>query len=394
MKKFISLFLVIVLVLSMTACAPAKPQSSTPGQGPAPNEEKDTISFAVCGPMTGDNAEYGIAFRQAAQCQADKWNEKGGLLGKQIKLVVYDDKGSPEEAANIGQQIVSNKEITAVIGHFTSSCSMAAAPIYQENAMLEISPTSSHADYPKIGDWMFRTTQRPHEEEYSLCDYIINKVPDVEKIGILILNNDWGIQSGTIAEQVLNEYASAAGKTIEIFKERVVEGSDDYSSVVTNFKNAGIDTIYNCSTYTVAVPFLNQLKTAMPDVRAFTHFNTMVPQMTEVLGEKAEGIVATAIFASFYSDPLVTEFVERFKSMDAKGRDPIPDSALYYDASGILFAAVEKSGTNDREKIRESLIAMEYDGVTGHLKFNENRECPRSCRYVVVDKDLKWSELK
>ncbi len=394
MKKLISLFLALTLILSMSACSPTQTNVGSGGENQGSGEEKDTIAFAVCGPMTGDNAEYGLAFRQAAQCQADKWNEKGGLLGKQIKLIVYDDKGSPEEAANIGQQIVSNKEITAVIGHFTSSCSMAAAPIYQENSMLEISPTSSHADYPKIGDWMFRTTQRPHEEEYSLCDYIIHNVPDVKKIGILILNNDWGIQSAEIAEKVLNEYAAAEGKKIEIFKEKVVEGSDDYSSVVTNFKNAGIDTIYNCSTYTVAVPFLNQLKTAMPEVRVFTHFNTMVPQMTEVLGEKAVGIVATAIFASFYSDPLVQEFVEHFKSMDAKNREPIPDSALYYDASGILFSAVEKAESEDREKIREALKTMEYNGVTGLLKFDENRECPRSCRYVVIDKDLKWSELK
>ncbi len=381
MKKTISLFFLIILGLFVT-CATFSSLAA------------DTISFAVCGPMTGDNAEYGIAFRQAAQCQADIWNEKGGLLGKQIKLVVYDDKGSPEEAANIAQQIVSNKEIVAVIGHFTSSCSMAAAPIYQENAMLEVSPTSSHADYPKIGDWMFRTTQRPFEEEYSLCDYIINKVPDVKKVGILILNNDWGIQAGEIAEKMLKQYAAEAGRKIDIVVERVVEGSDDYSSVVINFKNAGIDTAYNCSTYTVAVPFLNQLKTAMPDVRVFTHFNTMVPQMTEVLGKKAVGIVATAIFAPFYSDPLVQEFVERFKAIDAKGRNPIPDSALYYDASGILFSAVANAGTVDRENIRQALKVIEYDGVTGHLKFNENRECPRSNRFVVVDENLEWVELK
>ena len=86
----------------------------------------------MVGPQTGDNAEYGKSMKTAAQIAVDEWNEKGGVLGKKIKLVDYDDANSSEQAASIAEKIVGDETISAVLGHFSSGVAMTAAEVYQE----------------------------------------------------------------------------------------------------------------------------------------------------------------------------------------------------------------------------------------------------------------------
>lgn len=126
MKKLVCMLLAIIMVISLAACG-AKTDTGTaaPAGDTAKTEASDTIRLAVVGPMTGQDAMYGTGFRQAAQIMADKWNAEGGCLGKKVEIVVFDDKGSPEEAANVAEQIVADDSIVAVVGHFSSSCSMA-----------------------------------------------------------------------------------------------------------------------------------------------------------------------------------------------------------------------------------------------------------------------------
>ena len=131
---------ILVAVLSTAAlsllagCGNTKKEANNTDKANA-----DTVKIAVAGPMTGDNSEYGIGFANAAEMKAEEWNEKGGVLGKQIEIVKYDDKNTSEEATTIAQKIVSDGTAAGVIGHFSSGVCMTAAPIYQENKMIEIS---------------------------------------------------------------------------------------------------------------------------------------------------------------------------------------------------------------------------------------------------------------
>lgn len=406
MRKQLSILVCLILVASMLAGCSSSPSGGTSGgsQGstPAPSGGGSTKApagsevayFAICGPFTGDNAEYGVAFRQSVEIQRELWNAKGGVNGKTIEYKYFDDKSSPEEAANVAQQIVTDPDIICVIGHFQSSCSMAAAPIYQENNMLQVSPTSSHKDYTGIGDWMFRVTQLSIDEARTQAEFLINMLdPAPKKIGLFVINNDWGREMAEVEEEYLHEFAEKAGIKIETFTETVVEGNDDYSSVVTNFVSKGIDVLVNCATYPVAVPFLNQLITASPGIRVISPINNMVPAMVEVLGDRAVGFMNTASFAYFYTDPASVEYVERYREVDPNGKNPIPDGALYFDAAGLVFQAATNCGSLDRADIREELKKIEYDGLTGDLKFDENRNCPRNYGFCIINKDLEWEEL-
>jgi branched-chain amino acid transport system substrate-binding protein len=120
-----------------------------------PGNAADTIRIGLSAPITGNYAEFGENFKYAVQMAVDEINAQGGLLGKQIEVVVMDSKGDPKEAATIAQKFVQDKTIVAEIGDFTSTCCLAAAPIYERYGMVQLSPTSSHPDFAPSGKYMF-----------------------------------------------------------------------------------------------------------------------------------------------------------------------------------------------------------------------------------------------
>src|SRR6266545_3767250 len=89
-----------------------------------------TIYIAVAGPMTGDYAQYGGYMKQAAQIAVNKINGAGGIKGQKVQLLSFDDQLDPKQAASVAQKICLDKRIVAVVGHFASSSSLAAVPIY------------------------------------------------------------------------------------------------------------------------------------------------------------------------------------------------------------------------------------------------------------------------
>lgn len=388
-KKLVCMLLAIIMVISLAACG-AKTDTGTaaPAGDTAKTEASDTIRLAVVGPMTGQDAMYGTGFRQAAQIMADKWNAEGGCLGKKVEIVVFDDKGSPEEAANVAEQIVADDSIVAVVGHFSSSCSMAASPVYQDHAMLEISPCSSHADYTKTGDWIWRVSPLTTDEARTAAKYV-GSYWKSERVGMIIMNTDWGLE---IAEYE-KEFLKQINPDIQIFEEVVVEGNDDYSSVVTNFVSADVDTVICCAYYPISAPFTKQLRKALPNVNVIGHGNCQVAQLTDIIGEDGNNFTCTCAWSPIFTDDATKYFNEKWAEVDKEGSVPIGDYVQYYDTVGVVLQAIANCGTTDRSAIRAELPEIEYTGLSGILKFDENRDCPRDYGIVYWDtSDNSWHQ--
>ena len=131
MKKWFALLLAVVLACSALAGCGSKETSGDDGDGP--------IKIAYSGPMTGDNAEYGLLFQNAVELAVKQANDAGGVLGREVEVVEFDDKNSSEEAGSIAEKIVGDEDIVAVFGHFASGVAMTAAQIY--HCLLYTSPS-------------------------------------------------------------------------------------------------------------------------------------------------------------------------------------------------------------------------------------------------------------
>ena len=305
-KSLLSSLLVMSLVfVGLSGCGKQGSETAKSGNtGVSTGEDK--IQIAVAAPMTGDNSEYGIGFYNAALLKAKEWNANGGVLGKQIEIVQYDDKNTSEEATTIAQKIVSDKKIVGVIGHFASGVCMTAAPIYQENKIIEISPSSSHPDYSGIGDFIFRNNTVISKEGAASIDIAVNDLGK-KKVGIISIMTDWGTNTSKMIKEMVEKTDAKV-----VAHEEVMEGSDDYTPAITKLNEAGADVVICCGMYNLVAPVAKQYKQINPDIRIVGFSNSYSQQLIELGGEAVEGVCFPMIFFSESDDPEVKNYVESF----------------------------------------------------------------------------------
>lgn len=367
--------------LLLTACGNKENSSAS-----EPKDE-NVIKIAVAGPLTGDNSEYGIGFSNAAEIMAEEWNENGGIDSKKISIVKFDDKNSPEEGVSVANKIASEKDIPCVIGHFASGVCLAAAPIYQENKIVEISPSSSHPDYSGMGNFIIRNNTVINTEARASLDIAVNDLGK-KNIGIISIKTDWGVSTAGIVKEIVEKDFKDAKV---VAHEEVIEGSDDYRPAIAKLNDAGADVVICVGMYNLVAPVAKQYKEINPDIAIVGFSNAYSQQLLELGGDAIEGVAFPVIFFAQSEDPKVKSFVEKYK--EKYGSEPSALTAQAYDSVGVFLTAAQKVGVDDTEKIVNEILSMEYEGVTGHTKFDENGDVHKAFTKIVV-KDGKFDLLK
>ena len=344
-------------------------------------ESEGIIKIAVAGPMTGDNAEYGIGFANAAKLMAEKWNsEKGGVhVGDEtykIEIVEYDDKSDSDEAAIIAENIVSDPDIWGVIGHFASGICMVAAPTYQDAQYINISPTSSHADYSGIGDYIFRNNTVITVETATGADIAINDLGG-QNIGVLSIDTEWGVSAGDAMEANIE----ALGGNF-VLRQEVSESAVDFATEIANFRDANVDVIMVAGMYGTLAPFAVACKNSGYDVRLVGCSNAYTDNLLSIAGDAAEGIYAPVSFFAGNPDPAVQEYVQAYT--DAYGTAPSALTTQAYDSVGILLEAIERAGVLDREAVKDAMYETDYQGMSGYTTFDEIGDAQKVFTKIVV----------
>ena len=143
MMKMVSLILAMVMLLALAGCGAAPSETKAPDaatsadNGGSAASAKNKLAFFL--PMTGDQMQYGESLSHGAKLALKQYNEAHGT---DYVIEVYDDKGDPTEAVNVANKIVSDPTVIAGMGSFSSSCAMAAAPIFEEADLLLFSPNA------------------------------------------------------------------------------------------------------------------------------------------------------------------------------------------------------------------------------------------------------------
>lgn len=348
----------------------------------------ESVHIAVAAPMTGDNSEYGIGFANAADMMAEEWNEKGGVLGKEVKIIKYDDRNSSEEAVTIAYKVISDHRTVGVIGHFSSGVCMTAAPVYQENKIIEISPSSSHPDYSVVGDMIFRNNTVISKEAAAAVEIAVNDLGK-KKIGIISIMTDWGTNTAGIIKGLVAEQSALHAAVV--VHEEVMEGSDDYSSAITKINEAGADVVICCGMYNLVAPVARQYKQVNPGIEIVAFSNAYSQQLIELGGDAVEGVCFPVIFFVDSEEEYIKNYVENYR--EVYGAEPSALTSQAYDSVGMLLTAIEEAGTTDSEAVKEKLYGMEYKGVTGITKFDSSGDVDKDFIKVTIQ-DGKFVKLK
>lgn len=402
MKKAIALGLALAMGTSLlTACG--NTASSTADAGTSTNASSETAATETSGDtiriggitaVTGDKAEMGESFWRSWELAIEKVNENGGVLGKQVELVLEDSKADPKEAVELTKKMGDDESIAAVLGPMTSSEAIACAPVFEEYTMVELSPCASNNQYAPMSDYAFTVAGKMDAEQPYLVERGAHEFLNAKSIGVIWSNDDWGASAFESTKEGCEEYG------IEITDdESFVAGEKDFTAILTKIRQTNPEYLMLITQAADGALVLNQLEAMGWDIPVIGAGAMYSDQVILLSGEASEGLVASATFFLSEEDPEAWDYATKF--YEGAGFYPTIHGPLSYDAALLLCAAIEKAGTTDRQAVRDALAGITDADVealwgdvllAGPYEFTEDEDIIRDYCLVQVQ-DGKWTQV-
>ena len=340
---------------------------------------KKEILVGEYGSLTGGIATFGISTRDGSQLAFDDINAKGGILGQKIKLLVEDDQSKPEEAGTVVNKLIHQDGAVAMLGHVASSHSLAAAPICQAEKVPMITPASTNPRVTQVGNYIFRVCFLDTFQGAVMAKFAYDTLK-VKKVAILVdVRSDYSVGLQTFFGQAFKKMGG------EIVSEQSFsQGDSDFRAQLTAIKAANPEAIYVPGYYTEVGTIVHQARELGITVPFLGSDGWDSPKLWEIGGPALNGCYFSNHYATDDPNPVVQKFVNDYKAK----YNQLPDAlaALAYDAARILADAMQRAGTTDGEKVRDAIASTkDFDGVTGRITINEERNAVKTAVIVKVE---------
>ena len=347
----------------------------------------DTIKLGVAGPHSGDLASYGIPTVRAAEIIVKKVNAKGGVMGKQVELLVEDDVCKPEIATNTATKLAS-EGADVVLGHICSGATKAALGIYKGAKKIAMSPSATNPALTQSGDYpnFYRTIASDDAQAQLEVDFALNDLK-AKKIAVLHDKGDYGKGLAEFAKSFLEKDPRAE----VVLYEGVTPGAMDYSAVVQKIKQSGADAVIFGGYHPEASKIVSQMRKKKMKTAFVSDDGVKDDTFIKVAGQYAEGVYATGP-KDLSSNAMYNEAVEEHRK--AYGEDPGAFYPQAYAATLALLNAIEKAGSTDYDALRKALQTNDVDTPLGKIRFDEKGDATGVGFSVYVVKNGKYVEVK
>jgi branched-chain amino acid transport system substrate-binding protein len=354
--------------------------------------DEKPLYIAVAGPMSGKGEANGQAMVEGIQLYLDEINSQGGINNRPLKLLLFDDQNESELAQKVAVKIANHSEALAVIGHFYSSTSIAAAPLYQHYGIPAISGTATADELTVNNDWYFRTSFNNSEQGALLANYVY-KVLKYEEANVLFDKDAYG---STLASTF---YENAKMIGLEVTHQWDFDSEESFQKTLkkltkTLAASPSEKTVLFLATHSteaaktlLALKNLEGIEVEIVGADALSSHNFMkklqLHQQEQIQpGYYSDGVYTTAPLLF----DLASQVTEKFRDAFIKKYDKEPSvtSVMYYDSAMVIVDAIKKmlkegkmlSLKGQRQKVQESLwqlsqIKNAIEGVTGSLYFDE-----------------------
>ncbi len=333
-----------------------------------PQNSGDKVRVGVFMSTTGTTANFGISSVNGIKMAADEINAAGGINGKQVELLVQDDRSDASEAATIVTKFVTQDQVNAVIGEVASSRSIAAAPIAQNAKIPMLTPSSTNPEVTKKGDFIFRSCFIDPYQGAAIAQFAAKTLGAKSAAIMVDRKNDYS----TGLEKVITEtFTKLGGKMVAT--QSYQEGDQDFNAQLTSLKGANPEVIFVPGYYNDVGLIAKQARDKGITVPLIGGDGWDSEQLYKIGGTALNGSFFTNHYSPFDTDPKVVKFVNDYKSRYSKTPDAL--AATAYDAANIMFDAIKRSKSLSGTDIRDALAATNaFPGVTGTVTFNQQRD--------------------
>lgn len=352
-------FLCLSLLLALAACSPPEP-----------------VKLGFLGGLSGRVADLGEAGRNGTLLAIEEANTAGGVNGRKIELLIYDDEQQAAVAIKATEALVA-ASVAAIIGPMTSSMGEAILPVATRAGMLVVSPTVTSSSLAGKDDILFKvapsvetSTRRSAAFEYARG---IRRAAIVNDLSNRAYTADW-------AEHFRSDFTALGGEVVAVA--RFMSGDDaSYTAAIKKIAEAKPDLLHLVANAVDTVRLTQLARNLGLTLPVTTSTWAATEHLLQLGGRTVEGMTLTQFFNRDDDSPRYLAFssayTARFK------QEPGFASVAAYDATRAILTALAKAGKG--QPLKEALLAAgPYEGLQDRWNFDRFGDAQRQTHISVV----------
>lgn len=359
------------LVSEERATPPPAISEERGGSREVKGEEERALKIGVIGPETGEEADYGLSTLEGVMMAAKVLNSQGGINGKAIEILHYDNKGSRELTEDIASLLIQQKVI-AIFTAPTGWSTFVPTHLANETHTLLIS-IGTRRRIGKSGPYVFRNSLPDESAIDELIRFSTERLGFMNYALITSSNYDYSLELSSLFKRMVSKHGG-----------RIILETDTYDTYSGKRDLKGvIEMIKNTSEPLQAIIYTGEAKEGASLAKGIKKAGLQLPIIggedlftEEYLKKGGEAVIGTLLYTTFAPDdnsPLVVKFVEDYKR--ERGKIPNRFVALAYDTLMLLTEAIKQVGSTHPSKVRDALLKMkDFKGVTGRTAFTPEGE--------------------
>jgi branched-chain amino acid transport system substrate-binding protein len=375
----------------LAACGKKEPAPAPAPAAPAAPAAPTTIKIGHVGPISGSIAHLGKDNENGARMAIDDLNAKGlTIQGVKVKfeLLAEDDAADPKQGTAAAQKLVDAK-VHGVIGHLNSGTSIPASKIYSDAGIPQISPSATNPKFTRQG---YATTFRVVADDVHLGGTLGKyAVTELKGKSIAVIDDRTAYGQGVADE--FEKGVTAAGGSV-VGREFTSDKATDFTGILTSLKAKKPDVVFFGGMDAVAGPMMRQMKQLGINAKFMGGDGICtgeLPKLAAGAMRDSQVVCAEAGGIDEAGKPAMEKFKTDFK---AKFNADVQIYAPYvYDAVMTMVAAMQKADSADPKKYLPALKAIEYQGVTGKIAFDEKGDIKNGALTLYTYKGGKKESL-
>ncbi len=329
-----------------------------------PADAEQPIRIGASIGLTGAFAKPGAYAQQGYQLCQKRVNEQGGVLGRKIDFIFYDDRSDPQTAVRLYEKLITEDKVDTVMGPYASNITEAVANVTEKYQKLMVAPLAATTSIWEKGRKHLIMIVSPSE---AYLEGLIDLAAGHGLKTLALINEDTLFPKASVKGAV--ELAKKKGMEV-LFQEAYPKGTTDFAAILTKVKAAKPDVLAAATYFDDVVAITRQMKELDVNVKMFgSTVGGDLPEYYNLLGKTAEYVYGASQWEPGLPHPGNTEFVDAFEK--EFNRRPSYHSAAAYAGCQLLAEAARSVGSLDPEKLRTYRLNLRIRTMFGDYQVDE-----------------------
>jgi branched-chain amino acid transport system substrate-binding protein len=353
-------------------------------------DAQEALRFGMAMPLSGGQATYGQDQVKAAEWAVAAINEKGGVNGKKLEMLVLDTRADAQAGIQAANRLISVEKVPVFVSAW-SSVVKAIAPVANDNKVVQLSVGANSADIAKLGDYTYTTFPLAAVDITAVANYAAKEMGK-KRAAVIYINNE----TGTVAAQIYRDVFTKAGGQVVAYEAYDPKASD-WTGPLLKIRASQPDIIHIQGLVADTPQVIAQMRQLGLQQPVSSYSAVYNPKLIEQLGKAAEGVIATSLAPGVENSPAVATYVERWKKEVGREPNGLPYTQYLYDAPYIVTAVYKsledkKLPLNGENFRKEMLEIRSFDlPLTGKLTINDDHTVNKPV-YLMEVKGGQWTQ--